>query len=342
MDEKQRIVWLDQLKAISMYLVVLGHSIIKFKEEFIFKFIYSFHMPLFFMISGMVFRPEKYQSMMDCIKDKVIRLLYPYIMLNILILPLWYINMKTGMIPHDSIFKILLGIVYSNSAVLRAPSNATWFLMTLFFAEILYYALHRYLKDDKLVFIMSSVLLVIGMISNKGQAFYASPYHLDTAFVAQFYYGCGYMLRKNFNYFKVCFQKYTLCKVGLLAGAGILFSVINKQLDLSNQLYRNYVMGLMSTFSLSLLLIFIVQKLNIKSKLLTFIGQNTIIILAFHIPVLRIYQAIFPVLMSRQSFCILASVIVFITMLPTVWIVKKLFGFMVKMPNKLQEFVCGL
>ena len=32
-----RLVWLDQLKAISMYFVVLGHSLLKFKEGKVFR-----------------------------------------------------------------------------------------------------------------------------------------------------------------------------------------------------------------------------------------------------------------------------------------------------------------
>ncbi|RGC19958.1 acyltransferase, partial [Absiella sp. AM54-8XD] len=43
----KRLIWLDQLKAISMYLVILGHSLLKFKKHLMFKVIYSFHMPLF-------------------------------------------------------------------------------------------------------------------------------------------------------------------------------------------------------------------------------------------------------------------------------------------------------
>lgn len=54
LKNSMRLVWLDQLKAISMYIVILGHSLLKFKKYGLCKFIYSFHMPLFFMISGFI------------------------------------------------------------------------------------------------------------------------------------------------------------------------------------------------------------------------------------------------------------------------------------------------
>lgn len=57
---------LDIIKGIAIILVVMGHCIqygsgndyytsALFFEENIFKFIYSFHMPLFMLISGYVF-----------------------------------------------------------------------------------------------------------------------------------------------------------------------------------------------------------------------------------------------------------------------------------------------
>ena len=58
--EKNRIEWVDTVKAIGMFLVFYGHYV---EQLFLlegengmammqYKFIYSFHMPLFFMLSG--------------------------------------------------------------------------------------------------------------------------------------------------------------------------------------------------------------------------------------------------------------------------------------------------
>lgn len=332
----KRMIWLDQLKAISIYIVILGHSLLKFKKHKLFKFIYSFHMPLFFIISGMTFRPEKYNRIKDCVKDKFIKLVYPYIALNILALPLWYINVKTGMIPYDSPFRLLIGILYSNSSVARAPSNATWFLMTLFCAEVIYYMIYRYFKTDNNIFMVSCILAIIGVIAPLGKEFYDAPFHLDVSLVAQFFYGCGYLLKKNFNYFKNCFKEYTTVKIIFIFTVGVFFGIINKQVDMSNELYRNITYTLITSISLSFLLIYIVQGLRFSNKMLIYIGQNTIIILALHIPLLRVLQALFPIFMKNQIYAILASLIVFVLMVPTVWIVNKVFKMFVKMPKTLK------
>ncbi len=334
-----RLVWLDQLKAISMYMVILGHSLLKFKKYGLCKFIYSFHMPLFFMISGFTFNPYKYSSVIDCVKDKLIKLAYPYVMLNLLVIPLWYINMETGMIAEDSFPTILSGILYSNNSVFRAPSNATWFIMTLFLAEIIYYTLFYFFRDDKSVFLMSCILCVIGVIAPLEHEVHDAPFHLDVSLVAQFFYGCGHLLRKNFNLIQEFFNNNTCFKVVVLILTGVLFCFLNKNVDFSVEVYSNFIYTLISSFTISITLFYLFAKLDLHSKILSYIGKNTIIILAFHLLVLRVLQAFYPFLKTDELYALIASFIVYILMIPTIWIVNKFFCFMVVMPIGLKNRV---
>ena len=52
---KQRISWIDVTKGIAIYLVILGHSLIGLKVN---DYIFAFHMPLFFIASGLLFREK--------------------------------------------------------------------------------------------------------------------------------------------------------------------------------------------------------------------------------------------------------------------------------------------
>ena len=53
---RERKYWIDYLKAIAIYLVILGHL----PDELHIKWgIYLFHMPLFFIISGYLYKPRK-------------------------------------------------------------------------------------------------------------------------------------------------------------------------------------------------------------------------------------------------------------------------------------------
>lgn len=83
---KERIVEIDSLKGFAIFLVIAGHAIIVYpinlQQQFVWcgflqRFIYMFHMPLFFMISGFCF--SYYGDYVKFIKKKIERLLIPYL-----------------------------------------------------------------------------------------------------------------------------------------------------------------------------------------------------------------------------------------------------------------------
>ena len=55
---QERINWVDWAKSLCMFLVILGHTHIREQETFVGTVIYSFHMPLFFFLSGMLCKRE--------------------------------------------------------------------------------------------------------------------------------------------------------------------------------------------------------------------------------------------------------------------------------------------
>ena len=56
MTKSNRIVWIDQLRAVAFLLVIIGHTYVNADVKSV---IYSFHMPLFFMISGLTLNRGK-------------------------------------------------------------------------------------------------------------------------------------------------------------------------------------------------------------------------------------------------------------------------------------------
>lgn len=103
MKSRQRYSWIDILYAMGIVLVVIGHSHPSdwtvytgtFFEEII-KFIYSFHMPLFFFIAGFLFMNSDVINKggyVQWIKKKSIRLLTPYLMLSLVaFIPKYYLE----------------------------------------------------------------------------------------------------------------------------------------------------------------------------------------------------------------------------------------------------------
>lgn len=110
----KRIEWIDWLKAIGIFLVSLGHSNCVPKLR---KYIYSFHMPLFFILGGATFRPEKYEGVIECVKDKAKKLLLPYLCINLFTIPFWYIYCKYMSNRIFNIYDIIKGIFIGNDDI---------------------------------------------------------------------------------------------------------------------------------------------------------------------------------------------------------------------------------
>ena len=67
---------IDIAKGSAMLLVILGHTV--YTPKSVVWWLYSFHMPLFFSISGIVFHPQKYLTWTQFLIAKIKSLLLPY------------------------------------------------------------------------------------------------------------------------------------------------------------------------------------------------------------------------------------------------------------------------
>ena len=74
-----RLYWIDSLKFFGIYLVVLGHC--TFLTEKLDMFIYLFHMPLFYLISGFLSHKDK-RDFSEILRSSVKRFLVPYFFLG--------------------------------------------------------------------------------------------------------------------------------------------------------------------------------------------------------------------------------------------------------------------
>jgi len=69
---RERLLWLDAVKGIGIIAVVFGHVVNGPPA----RYVYLWHMPLFFFLAGYVFRPEP--DFRRCLRDRAVRLLLPY------------------------------------------------------------------------------------------------------------------------------------------------------------------------------------------------------------------------------------------------------------------------
>jgi len=91
-----RIEWLDSLKGFAIFLVVVGHVILgyiraetfteyQWSLQFVYGVIYSFHMPLFFLISGFLYKltwARKNTGLLKKISNKFLNMVPMYLLFS--------------------------------------------------------------------------------------------------------------------------------------------------------------------------------------------------------------------------------------------------------------------
>jgi fucose 4-O-acetylase-like acetyltransferase len=82
--------WVDCVRGLSIFLVVIGHTLRGLGAagllsnsplwRFVDRFIYAFHMPLFFVVAGLFLVPAADESFLGFARRRVVRLGYPYLL----------------------------------------------------------------------------------------------------------------------------------------------------------------------------------------------------------------------------------------------------------------------
>ena len=124
-------------------------------EVIIGGWIYSFHMPLFFMLSGAIFALKPIPSFRTLINKKANRLLIPYIFYGLLfMLPIKYFS---GFYAFPNLKKAVLSFFIRTD-----DSGHLWFLPTLFFCFIIFWLLNKAaesLRINNSIIVLVSVAL---------------------------------------------------------------------------------------------------------------------------------------------------------------------------------------
>ena len=140
--KKNRYTEIDIARGIGIFFVVLGHSIKQTQIQaawirILTYIIYSFHMPLFFCLSGFVsakiLRMHKHERI-QYVSSRARRLLIPYFTIGLIYIPVKLKLGEAAVKPFavSDIWKLLIG---------QNPDVSLWFLYILFLIELICAAL---------------------------------------------------------------------------------------------------------------------------------------------------------------------------------------------------------
>lgn len=138
----KRDITFDLMKGIAILAMLCGHCII---PNVMHSFIYIWHMPLFFVVSGYFYHPK---SRTKCLKSSSFGLLVPYFITCGVALG---VSLVLSMDNSQKIFFGTLGVSSewfgSNAMVGYGGNGPLWFLMALFWCRIIYDALRRIITN---------------------------------------------------------------------------------------------------------------------------------------------------------------------------------------------------
>ncbi len=180
----RRIEWIDDLKGLGIFLIVLGHVVATVKIMagkgaivdvlgWLFDYIYSFHVPFFFLLAGLTFSTRKRFS--DFARGRFLRLMVPYFIWGMFSAAMFSVlgrtavqNMESAEFSRKALsgewwtpfLSILHGGGWPGGKGFRF-NGVLWFLPVLFSAELIYYPIAKRISKTWHFVVVASVVAVL-------------------------------------------------------------------------------------------------------------------------------------------------------------------------------------
>ena len=285
-------------KAIGIILMVVGHAI---SQNYAYRFIYMFHMPLFFFCSGYFYKvPTSLEGVGLFAKKRIKGLYFPFVKWGIFFLMLHnlFCDWHLYNIPDTNYYNITDHFYRFRSLLLSMTGQEQlldpfWFLKELLLSSILIcvvtFVLRRYdFKYKDIVVWLSFILLTV--ITKYYKFGLPIIWNVSIMFLSATFVYAGYMYRKIERYSFYSYKSLILC-----FGTLLLFVWVRK--DYLDMLWYNscnillYIpfalIGICMVFTASKL----IEQYSIK-RLFYYIGNHTMIILVLHLLVFKIGNVI--------------------------------------------------
>jgi len=282
---KKRREYIDIAKCIAIFLMVMCHTYVPRSVDTV---VHAFHMPVFFLMSGWVFSPEKYRYAKKFTLSRAKSLLVPYFFWGCLLFLLWngfymYYNRQKVV----GLEEFLYAICYNNA--LQSPFAAVqWFLTCMFFTQLISLAVLTLARGKVWMTLLFSLFFgALGWVYPKLTDF-RLPLALDVAFSSTAFFLWGYLI----SHWVIPKWGKILRNPGFLLlelGLGIFLTRQNGYVNMRLMAYGNPVLFYLSGTLLSLAVLHCAYYLSLLLKKwqwlfrkILFLGQNTLTILVLN------------------------------------------------------------
>lgn len=285
----KRLSYLDMAKGIGIILVVAGHS--GLISDNALTWLASFHMPLFFIVSGMLLRHKKeeekeYRLSMSK-KARGILLPYLYFSVIYIVINIFYIIRHPDLFTWDIVTKAVV------ETVSLYGISVLWFLPALFMGEAVFLLLRK--KTSHAATVLLCIAAGGAAVYLKGVYNVLFPTDAGMAFL---WLGCLIqallrvgvaLLFLGIGYYVYCLmQKQDVSRTASAIAAVVLFALnaalafYNGRVDLHFMVFNNAIVYFIAACAGSMAVILLCKALP-EWRGLTFLGENSLIVMATHL-----------------------------------------------------------
>ena len=289
---RQDIVWMDWAKIIGIFLVIFGHLLQRtghwhhpeLMELWI--FVYLFHMPLFFVLSGYMYKESQ------SYKKIFFALVVPYIIYQLLFFPAAFaMNVRNEGFSILFLCKQLLGIVLGdgyNTSISFYDCLPCWFIVSIIQVRLFFHFVPINRKSIILLLILCPALLLLLKAYNVDLIFC-----LDTTLMAIPYFLIGNVLARE-----DCLTKIKTAWGGYLCSSLCLIILlmvyrINGSAQMNGPFFgKNIILNYLGGISGSMMVIFFVLKFKRISYNGKLMARNTLFLIFYHWVVLLVFGVV--------------------------------------------------
>ena len=281
-----RIAYIDAAKAICIFLMVVGHWT---NVEWLKVYIYAFHMPTMFVISGFLYKPHSW-------KKTVVAFSIPLLFFSLLNLGVMMIIGEVS--PNTISFpKTFFQIFHYRYGLGESLMTGDWFLWALI-------ALRFMFGDISLMSSIKKFYIPISFISITYMTLESSLISVDTIFRGYLFgraipslpFFCFGLWLKNNSWEPRQFPKTLIILTAVLF---LIVPPLNKATGIIDNGYGySYIIFLICAISTSLLVFYLSNQIP-PTKFISTISKGTFVVLGTHMPILLILKKILPHIMEQ-------------------------------------------
>lgn len=291
--KKKRIAWIDIARGIAIIAVIAGHSLGNYWPNYLGNFLFAFHMPIFFVLSGYLYHEQSQKKLTE---KNFFNLLVPYIatILVAFVLLVFYRIIPNSIIAPSkgsSIKAFVISAIYGVGGEVVIPNTdvrinaigAIWFLLAMFIANQIFNAI---MKLKIRLYVKATIFLLITLVGIQTAKVFFLPFSVQPAFIAQIFLLSGYLLKKydvmaRVNYIVLIF-------LIVLWAWDASFNLFDFEGVNAANIYLAILVGISTSIAIMKISMYIeVVTINLKHKwiedVLLFWGSQSLILLCFHL-----------------------------------------------------------